>query len=182
MHPGQPACGRDVTTREDMTGSDDKPSSGSRVAPAPRAASAHKHTVGALDSLTGFAVRSMHQYLSEKLGDVVQAVDLKPHQFTALSLIVDNPAISQSELARALGIKPSNIVQLIDEMEARMLVRRTNSEGTRRSYALVATDGGRALRDKALSLISRHEDGLLTFLSPLERRTLHQLLSKVYAR
>lgn len=159
-----------------------KPSSRPAAVARGTEATGSKHNVGALRSLVGFAVRSMHQYLSDGLSEVVQEDGLKPHQFTALSLIVDNPTISQSELARALGIKPSNIVQLIDEMEALQLVRRTPAEGTRRSYALVATKRGVRLRDGTLTRIARFEDRLLTLYTPQERATLLGLLERVYDR
>lgn len=136
-------------------------------------------TLGALSSLTGFAVRRIHQYLYAGLAKVVEQAGMKPHQFTALSLIVDNPEISQIDLARALQVKPSNMVPLIDELGSRGLVVRNPSPNTRRSYALVATEEGRNLRDRALSLIASCEDELLTPLSAADRALLLELSSKL---
>jgi DNA-binding MarR family transcriptional regulator len=134
---------------------------------------------GSLGLLGGFAVRRMHQCLSAGLGDVVAREGMKPHQFTALSLIVDNPQISQSELAKALQIKPSNIVPLIDEMERRGSVRRTPGSNGRRSYALVATAEGRALRDRTCTLIAEYEGALLARLTGAERAALFQISEKL---
>jgi DNA-binding MarR family transcriptional regulator len=136
---------------------------------------------GMLETLGGFGIRCMHQYLGAGLAEVVEPEGLRPHQFTALSLIVDNPGISQRDVAQALSIKPSNMVPLIDELELRGFVKRNAAATNRRSYALTASAEGRRLRDRALALIARHEDRLLSFLSEEERVFVAGLTQRLHA-
>lgn len=141
--------------------------------------SAPPFTVGKLEAMVGFAIRTLHQHLSAGLTDVLAPMGLRPHQFTALSLIVDNPSMSQGELARALDIKPSNIVPLIDEMETRGLVRREQGAINRRSYALEATQEGRKARDRTCKAIMAYEDSVLAPLSSAERNMLLDITRKL---
>ncbi|HEX8485354.1 MarR family winged helix-turn-helix transcriptional regulator [Sphingomonas sp.] len=147
---------------------------------APTAADSDYH-FGVLTTLSGFAVRCMHQYLVAGLASVVEQEGLKPHQFTALSLIVDNPGISQRDVAQALTIKPSNMVPLIDELELRGFVKRNAAATNRRSYALTASRDGRRFRDRALAVIAGHEENLLRFLNDDERAFLAGLTQRLDA-
>jgi DNA-binding MarR family transcriptional regulator len=104
---------------------------------------------------------------------------LRPTQFSALSLIVDNPDISQTELARALSIERSNMVLVVDDLEGRELLNRNRVKTDRRAYALRATLKGRRLRDKAVAAIRAHEERLLARLTPAERGLLIELLNRI---
>jgi DNA-binding MarR family transcriptional regulator len=136
-------------------------------------------TSGRLGVLTGFAIRRMHQHVSSGLGAILEAQGLRAHEFPALSLIADNPAMSQGDLARALGIKPSNTVPLLDDMEDKGLVRRQEGQTNRRSYSLVATANGLAVRDRTHEAVKAYEDSVMSALSEKERQSLIALARKL---
>ena len=55
--------------------------------------------------------------------------DIKPAQYSILTIIERNPGLKQAQVCDALGIKRTNFVAMIDELERRGLVRRAESPG-----------------------------------------------------
>ena len=45
--------------------------------------------------------------------------DIRPAQFSVLTVIERNPGLTQSQVAAALGIKRTNFVGMLDELEKR---------------------------------------------------------------
>jgi DNA-binding MarR family transcriptional regulator len=91
------------------------------------------------------------------------------------------PGRSQQALATQLGILPSRLVVLIDELESDGLIERRRDPADRRYYALHLTSAGdERLRDIGRATQSHGED----FLAPLngqDRADLTRLLTRVAA-
>ncbi|OSQ63037.1 MarR family transcriptional regulator [Marivita cryptomonadis] len=102
-----------------------------------------------------------------------------PRVFSALSLVVQYPNVTQSGLARMLGIERSGLVAIVDELEGRGLIKRTNVPGDRRVQALVPTAKGKTSYVEARAVVRAHEDRLLSNLSTEEKATLLTLLGKI---
>jgi DNA-binding MarR family transcriptional regulator len=88
---------------------------------------------------------------------------------------------NQRELARHLGVQPSRLVILLDELSDKELVERQRSASDRRNYELALTKRGEQLLQKMRDLVVGHEDTLLAGLSAGERSTLVTLLRKIAA-
>ncbi|WP_321334146.1 MarR family transcriptional regulator [Breoghania sp.] len=134
---------------------------------------------GVLGEFIGYVMKRAYLTIH---GDFLASLDhlgLRPGTFSALSIIVDNPDISQSQLARALEIERSGVVLIVDHLEGRELIGRHRVPGDRRAYALRATLAGRRLRDKAATAIREHEARLLGSLSEEEQAQLRGLLMRV---
>jgi DNA-binding MarR family transcriptional regulator len=101
--------------------------------------------------------------------------------FSALSLVVQYPNVTQSGLARMLGIERSGLVAIVDELEGRGLLKRTNVPGDRRVQALVPTQKGKTVYADARATVRAHEEQLLSNLSADEKATLMALLAKIRA-
>src|SRR5260221_1771743 len=72
--------------------------------------------------------------------------DLSPSQFNVLNLLHANSlGLSQTNLGRQLLTHRSNVTGLVDRLEKRGFVERTNSETDRRVYQVVLTSTGRRL-------------------------------------
>lgn len=71
---------------------------------------------------------------------------LHPSQFNVLNLLRDQPAgLTQTELSRALIMHRSNLTGLVDQLEARGLVKRRAAPDDRRSWRVVLTPDGAKL-------------------------------------
>jgi MarR family transcriptional regulator, organic hydroperoxide resistance regulator len=87
--------------------------------------------------------------------------------------------ISQRDLAGVLGLDPSQVVLLVDDLAAAGLVERRPSPTDRRTKLVAATGTGRSVRAEAVAAIGVAEDEQLAALSTDERRALHGLLRRV---
>ncbi|MGZ5181914.1 MAG: MarR family winged helix-turn-helix transcriptional regulator [Ramlibacter sp.] len=110
--------------------------------------------------------------------EVGQPLDLRPVEYTVLTLIAENPGGSLARLARALSVTPPNITALVDRLEGRGLVQRSASAQDRRAQVLAVTRKGADLARKATDRILAAEQAALA-LSAGEQAILAELLHKV---
>lgn len=132
-----------------------------------------------LRGLTGYNLTRATSVMQAMVGEVLRDFGLRRVTFSALSVVVDNPGLRQGQLADVLAIERSNIVQVIDELEAANLVVRKRASDDRRAYSLTATLPGQSLHLKALDAL-RSSDGALTAgLSQQQVTDLVTMLSKL---
>lgn len=112
---------------------------------------------------------------AERLGPL----DLAPPHTAILRVIQWNAGISQQALSSTLGIPPSRLVSLLDDLENRGLVERRNSPEDRRVYALHLTAEGLATVATVQKIGLAHDNDITEGLSPQERATLGELLRKI---
>lgn len=128
--------------------------------------------------------------LSRTSGLVVRATNaaladdgLRVRQYSVLALAADAAdGISQRDLARALGLDPSQVVLLVDELAAAGLVERRPSPIDRRTKLVAATDRGRRLRVRGSETAAAALRELLGVLSSEEQESLRLALRRVVAR
>lgn len=130
--------------------------------------------------LIGYNMKRAYMLFYQDLKQNLAEFDLRQRTFSVLSLVIQNPNISQIEVARTLGIERSGTVVIVDELEERGLVVRQRAPGDRRAYALAVTDSGKALYQQALERIAEHEDRILSELSQSDRETLMTLLRRIH--
>lgn len=137
---------------------------------------------GDLEGFIGYNLKRAYVVVSTDFRRIMGKNGLAPRQFSALSLIVQFPNITQSELARKLGIERSGLVAIIDDLEGRGFVSRQPVPGDRRVQALSATTGGQAAYAEAHKMVMAHEAELLSDLSPQEVETLVGLLQRIRSK
>ena len=103
--------------------------------------------------------------------------DIKPAQYSILTIIESNPGLKQTQVCDALGIKRTNFVAMIDELERRGLMRRDKSPGDRRSHALVLTFAGAELMPKLHETSAAHEQGLIDALGSVRHKDMLRTLN-----
>ena len=107
--------------------------------------------------------------------------EMRPRHLVALSVLRDHGGLSQQALALVLQVDRTNLVGLLNELEAEGLVERRRSAQDRRRHLVTLTpDGGRRLADVETALTAA-EDDVLAALEPEQRRTLHTLLRRANA-
>ncbi|MEO0937737.1 MAG: MarR family transcriptional regulator [Pseudomonadota bacterium] len=132
-----------------------------------------------LEALIGYNLKRAYVIVAADLREAGDPDGLSPRVFTALALCVASPNITQSALARRMGIERSGLVAIADELEARGFLRRAPVPGDRRVQALVPTEAGRAAHAQALAAMQAHEDRLFAHMTAEERAHLLTLLRKI---
>ena len=136
--------------------------------------------MGLLPELLGYHLRCAHVAVFQHFNATLGVHDISAPQFGTLLLIEANPGVSQSSVAEALRFDRSTLVQIIDRLEARGLVRRAASAQDRRTHALRLTEGGTALLAELKALAHEHERVVAEGLSEDERAQLLALLERLH--
>lgn len=137
-------------------------------APAPKRAVDY----GPLDRRLGYLLRRAQIAVFRDFFSAFEAYDLRPGQYSILTVIESNPGLKQGEVGEALGIRRANFVAMIDELQRRGLVRRAASVSDRRSYALMLTAKGARLMPKLHALSERRERRLIAAIGIESYRAL----------
>lgn len=133
-----------------------------------------------LESLLGYNARRAALAVIEVFMERMAPYDLRPVDFSVLSLITHNPGITSRQLCTTLGILPPNLVGLVGALEKRDLILRRPHPHDGRAMGLHLTAAGQKLVRDAEQTAARLEAGVAARLTPAERRTLLRLLKKIY--
>jgi DNA-binding MarR family transcriptional regulator len=112
---------------------------------------------------------------------VLEAVGLTPALFALLNVIRARNGAIQQELGAVLGIDPSTMVALIDQLEGAGLASRRPSPTDRRAREVAITPRGRRLLKRARRMVAETEDEVLRGLTRAERQELVALLRRALA-
>jgi DNA-binding MarR family transcriptional regulator len=105
---------------------------------------------------------------------------LRVRSYSVLLLACDaEDGVSQRDLAAILGLDPSQVVLLVDELAESGLVERRPSATDRRTKLVVATGAGRQVRAAAVEDVASAVSAQLSELTSTERYLLRDLLSRL---
>ncbi len=118
------------------------------------------------------------RHFAEQVRDhpVLGPQDLRPPTFAVLRGIDMARAPSQRELSDHIGLHPSDMVALLDDLEARGWVVRSRDPDDRRRHALALTEGGREVLDVLEGLAAEAGDRVLAPLDPSARAVFRALV------
>lgn len=133
-----------------------------------------------LESLLGYNARRAALAVIEVFLQRMAVYDLRPVDFSVMSLITHNPGITSRQLCTALGILPPNLVGMINALQKRELIVRRPHPRDGRAMGLHLTPAGQKLMREAERTASGLETEVAGRLSPAEARTLIRLLKKIY--
>lgn len=109
---------------------------------------------------------------------VLAPLGLRPRHLIALTLLRDLGGCSQQALAQRLEMDGTNIVGLLNDLEADNLVERRRSPEDRRRHVVELTDVGMKKLAKAEFALAAVEDEVLGALDTEQRERLYALLQQ----
>jgi DNA-binding MarR family transcriptional regulator len=137
---------------------------------------------GLLPSLLGYVIRRTQSAVFEDFAATFDRAGeaVTPGEFGLLVMVDRNAGLSQTTLARALGIDRSTLVPILDRLQSRGLLARHRSPTDGRTHALALTMHGRKALARFTRLVATHEKRIASGLSASEMQVLIDLLEKVY--
>lgn len=141
-----------------------------------------KHNASALDTASELS-REVWALMSglvldhQRRRQVSEAVGLSFSRTRAVRRVADQP-VSMSELAAALGIDRPNATVLVDDLEAKGLVRRQPHPTDRRTKMVHATRKGKSIASRANAILST-PPGALSALPTEDLKALHRVLASI---
>ena len=133
-----------------------------------------------LESLIGYNARRAALAVIEVFMQRMAVYDLRPVDFSVLSLVTHNPGITSRQLCTTLGILPPNLVGMVNALEQRDLIARRPHPRDGRAMGLHLTPAGQKLMRDAERTAAELEAQAGARLSASEVKTLIRLLQKVY--
>lgn len=131
-------------------------------------------------SLVGYNCRRAYLNILPEFHKRMEEFDLRPVEFTAMSLLKANPNINQKRLSQAIDVSPPNLAILLDRLERRALVVRQRNPMDKRSQTLTLTAQGLRMCGQAEQMATALEADATAALSDAERTELMRLLQKIF--
>jgi DNA-binding MarR family transcriptional regulator len=128
---------------------------------------------------TAFLIAQLGAYASAQFAKRLEPFGFTPAHAGIFRIISALPGLSQQELAAELGMYPSRLVAIIDDLEKRGFIERQSSDTDRRFYALHLTKSGKEQFSAIAEVARNHGRDLLDALSDEERLILTGLLERV---
>lgn len=135
--------------------------------------------LGLLGESMGFLLKRAQMAVFHDFIRTFSVADIRPAQYSVLAIIERNPGLKQSQVSKALSIKRTNFVPLLDSLEVRGLVKRKVAAGDRRSHALHLTAKGATLMTQLNALWTEHEQRVRERIGLDGRATLFDLLPRL---
>jgi DNA-binding MarR family transcriptional regulator len=133
-----------------------------------------------LETLIGYNARRAALAVIAQFLERMAIYDLKPVDFSVMSVVVHNPGVTSRQLCAALNILPPNLVGLVQSLESRGLLERLPHPHDGRAMGLHPTDKGLELMEKAEATASELEMNIGSKLTPNQVQNLVTLLQKIY--
>lgn len=133
-----------------------------------------------LNNLVGYVMRRVQMKITQDLTNALEEHDIRPAQFTALTIIEQAPGLMQADLAKALAIEPPQAVLMVNKLETRSLAMRVRSNPDKRSYGLFLSKTGEQLLKQLREVVVQSDMESTSALTGEERKQLLSLLNKLY--
>jgi DNA-binding MarR family transcriptional regulator len=105
----------------------------------------------------------------------------RPGRFAMLTLIRQNPGISQTALGRAAGRDKSTLTPVLNDLVRRGWIRRQRNRDDRRTYLLTLTASGQKQLAQLMACARRHERNLDRLIGSEERERFIEILRRIAA-
>jgi DNA-binding MarR family transcriptional regulator len=125
-----------------------------------------------------FLLAQVGAHAADRFGERIKRLGVAPRHAGILRMIATTPC-NQRALAKRLGVLPSRMVILIDELAEKGLVERKRNAKDRRHSELVLTKRGGRMLQKLSKLAAEHEADLCAGLTAAEHETLAALGRKI---
>jgi DNA-binding MarR family transcriptional regulator len=128
---------------------------------------------------TAFLLAQVGAHAASRFASMLGDVELTPPHAGILRAVAAGSGISQQALAALLGMVPSRLVALLDELEAKGLVERRDNAEDRRVYALHLTEKGARMMAELGRIARAHDEAVCAALDVKEREQLAGLLKRI---
>jgi DNA-binding MarR family transcriptional regulator len=130
------------------------------------------------DQSVGFLVRDLNRAIQRHLQSRLQDHEVALGAWYLLRVLWEEDGLTQSDLARRVGMMEPTAVPALRGMEAQGWIRRVRSETDRRKVFLFLTPAGSALRDRVMPEAHAVNAMAVANLSEDEVRMLRALLRR----
>ena len=136
-------------------------------------------TMDAVYAKPGYLFRRMQQIAVAIFVEECRAYDVTPVQYAALVAIRTHPGIDATRLSAVIAFDRSTLGNVIERLEAKLLIERKPSREDKRVKLLYLTRAGVTLLRDIMPSVDRAQARMLQPLKPTDRKTLLALLTQL---
>jgi DNA-binding MarR family transcriptional regulator len=125
-----------------------------------------------------FLLAKLGQVANGRFADRLAPLGIRPRHCAVLELLTGRPK-AQLELATTIGVTPSVVVDMLDELEQIDAIRRVRDQADRRRQLIELTPAGQRLRRRAVALAREADDSLLEDLDAAQKTALRAGLQRI---
>jgi DNA-binding MarR family transcriptional regulator len=127
----------------------------------------------------GLALAVAGQSASQRVQEALRAHGLKNNQAHLLMVLADEGATSQQTLVQTLGVDPSVLVAILNDLESAGLAQRRRDPADRRRHIVEISPRGTQLVSDVYASVESVEAELFAALDAHEIDVLHQILIRI---
>lgn len=127
-----------------------------------------------------YVMGNLHRAGVARIDEALAGTGVALRDYYVLVCVGEFGPLAQQRVADRLGLDRSDLVKVLDRLEAAGWVLRERDTEDRRRHVLTLTEGGRAAVAKVEEVSAAVTGELLSELSPREQETLHRLLLKAF--
>jgi DNA-binding MarR family transcriptional regulator len=136
---------------------------------------------GPLEHWVAFHLRMAQVVSFQAFARLAHGVNLSPGRFAVLTLIRQNPGISQTALSRANRNDKSTLTSALGGLVQKGLVKRQRTRGDKRIYQLTLTPAGEKLLQQLTECAKQHDRNLTRVIGQRDYTRFMQILQKIAA-
>ncbi len=126
-----------------------------------------------------FLLAQIGAHAAQRFAERISDLELSPPDIGLLRMIATQPGRSQRSLSAELGVVPSRVVTLIDNLDHKGLVERRRSATDRRNHELHLTPKAQQLMGQVWQIATAHEGDICAGLDDTEYEHLATLLNRI---
>jgi DNA-binding MarR family transcriptional regulator len=116
---------------------------------------------------------------ARQFGARLAPLGVEPRHVGMLARLAANEGKAQQAIGELIGLNPTQMVFLVDELESRGFVERRRNPADRRSYALYLTPAGQDMLGQIQEVAQAHQAQLGRSLSDSEQGQLTDMLRRI---
>jgi DNA-binding MarR family transcriptional regulator len=138
-----------------------------------------RHSNKSFEPGVAFLLSQVGAHAAARYAEQITPLKIKPYHSGILRILGDGPGLTQQALCDLLGMFPSRLVGLLDELQKMKLIERRESPSDRRTYALYLTKAGRDMLSEIGTVAQQVEKDICSTLNEKEQALMKALLTRI---
>jgi DNA-binding MarR family transcriptional regulator len=136
------------------------------------------HSDAAVQRTSSLLIAQLARGMRRRIEQAVAPVGLRPRELLALQHLQERGPLAQQTLAELVGVDATNLVAVLNSLEDAGLIDRRRDRADRRRAIIALSAPGEQLLANLDHALRQVDDEIFSPLTPAERETLNDLLSR----
>ncbi|WP_077318277.1 MarR family winged helix-turn-helix transcriptional regulator [Virgibacillus proomii] len=123
----------------------------------------------------GYQLSKIAQEMGESFAKELTNYELTSRDFGILSTIYNNESLTQKDIGLLLKVDRTTMVQLIDVLESKNLVKRVSNPNDRRANFIQITEEGLSILEKNQKKLEIYEKHVVSQMSADQKKVIHDI-------